>query len=440
MPYLTDERLKSYLDTNQLHREQLALAVLSLDKRFTEVRPRHPRGGPDGGRDIEAIFRGDQRVFGAVGFVNQADDSEDRKKDVRKKYRDDLTSALSAKPPPTVFVFLTNVNLTVGDKDDLVAIAKKNGLVHSEIFDRERLRIALDSADGFAIRFQYLGVPLSEEEQAIFFAKWGDDINSVITTGFQSIQWTLDHLLFLQESTGPLSSFQLSFELDKAYPAEEIGHFRAFSSVYLREPKLKILSLLFGSTDKSDRLTEPRPADATETHAGIKFGISGAQWEQYFDPPSSNNPATPEALGSDPPEKYVCVGSSQSVGVSTVQFLSIKYYKGSFLRFEPVLCLQDFDDCMIMPILNRSLALRVKAIHVISSGYKLLEVSADAFEIDETTFEQLVPIEFSDEELADPWTRLRPKDSSVFQLSFFDEIPLRMSSSRRTKNTIPARK
>jgi hypothetical protein len=68
LAYQTEQRLKNYLDTNQLHREQLCLAVVALDKRFSEVRPRHPRGGPDGGRDIEAIFKKDQRAFGAVGF------------------------------------------------------------------------------------------------------------------------------------------------------------------------------------------------------------------------------------------------------------------------------------------------------------------------------------------------------------------------------------
>ena len=45
-------------------------AILAIDKRFSDVRPRHPRGGPDGGRDIEAVYRGDQITFGAVGFVN----------------------------------------------------------------------------------------------------------------------------------------------------------------------------------------------------------------------------------------------------------------------------------------------------------------------------------------------------------------------------------
>jgi hypothetical protein len=40
--------------------------------------------------------------------------------------------------------------------------------VHCEVVDRERMRIALDSPDGFSIRFQYLDIPLSEAEQASF--------------------------------------------------------------------------------------------------------------------------------------------------------------------------------------------------------------------------------------------------------------------------------
>jgi hypothetical protein len=104
MPYPTDERLKGFLDTNQLHREQMCLAVMAIDKRFSNVRPRHPRGGPDGGRDIEAIFNGVQRVFGAVGFVNHATDSDAEKKSATKKFKVDLTAALKQQPWPEVFV------------------------------------------------------------------------------------------------------------------------------------------------------------------------------------------------------------------------------------------------------------------------------------------------------------------------------------------------
>ena len=104
MPYQTDEHLKSYLDTNQIHREQMCRAVLAIDKRFTDVRPRHPRGGPDGGRDIEAIFRKEHKTYGAVGFVNQANDSNKQKTKIRKKFKEDLESALNVEEKPAVFI------------------------------------------------------------------------------------------------------------------------------------------------------------------------------------------------------------------------------------------------------------------------------------------------------------------------------------------------
>ncbi|MEM9463451.1 MAG: hypothetical protein AAGF11_55435 [Myxococcota bacterium] len=162
VPYQTDERLKSYLDTNQLHREQMCCAILAADHRFSEVRPRHPRGGPDEGRDIEAVYRDDQKAFGAVGFINQANDSKEQKRRIKSKFMDDLASALGATVRPDAFVFFTNVNFTIGEKGELVQKAKASGIPFCEIFDRERLRIELDSPDGFSTRFQYLGIALSD--------------------------------------------------------------------------------------------------------------------------------------------------------------------------------------------------------------------------------------------------------------------------------------
>src|SRR5713101_1269756 len=195
----------------------MCLAIIAIDKRFSDVRPRHPRGGPDDGRDIEALFRNEQRAFAAVGFVNQANDSDEQKKRIREKFKDDLQSALSVDPKPEAFFFLTNINLTIGEKELLVSQAKDAGFAYCEIIDRERLRISLDSPDGFAIHFQYLGLLLSEEEQASFFAKWGDDIQSVISTGFQRLEKTLDRLLFLQEASDVMSALTFAFELDRTY-------------------------------------------------------------------------------------------------------------------------------------------------------------------------------------------------------------------------------
>jgi hypothetical protein len=111
MTYSTDERLKTYLDRKQLQRERMCLAILAIDKRFTNVQPRHPRGGPDGGRDIEALFLGEQKAIGAIGFVNQANDSPEHKRKAKRKFADDLKSAATAEPALKAFVFFTNVNL-----------------------------------------------------------------------------------------------------------------------------------------------------------------------------------------------------------------------------------------------------------------------------------------------------------------------------------------
>jgi hypothetical protein len=254
VPYETDARLKSYLDTNQLGREQMCLAVLAIDKRFSEVRPRHPGGGPDGGRDIEAIYRQAQLAYGAIGFVNQANDSGEQKKKINKKFSEDLASAVGADPRPEVFVFFTNLNLTIGEKDALITDARHAGTTYCDIFDRERIRISLDGPDGFSIRFQYLGLALSEEEQASFFAKWGDDIQSLVASGFQRLERTLDRVLFLQEAADVLTTLKFIFELDREYPANEIGHFRAFCIVQLKEIKHDIFEVLFVSTDKADRM------------------------------------------------------------------------------------------------------------------------------------------------------------------------------------------
>src|SRR4051812_22868775 len=98
-------------------------SVLALDPHYSDVRPRHPSGGPDGGRDIEAVFDGTRTAYGAVGFQNGANDSAEQKKDIRKKFLSDLQSALSAKPDLKVFSFLTNLHFTMGEQSDMQAEA-----------------------------------------------------------------------------------------------------------------------------------------------------------------------------------------------------------------------------------------------------------------------------------------------------------------------------
>jgi hypothetical protein len=409
-------------------------AILSIDERFSDVRPRHPRGGRDGGRDIEAAYRDEQVAFGAVGFANQANDSEEQKKAIKGKFHDDLDSAIAARRELGAFIFFTNINLTIGEKEDLIRAAKAKGLLFCEIQDRERLRIALDGPDGFSIRFQYLNMPLSEEEQASFFARWGDDIQSVISTGFQSIENSLNRILFLQEANDALTLLTVSFELDAKYPAEEIGHFRLFGSLYLKEPKQNILSILFGSTDKSKRMRTDLGCDGEQP--GIKHGIGMGQWEQYVGIEKEKKRADDD--GEE--ERYTQVGYGARVGMNEVEFLSISYSKDSLIRFSPCITLRDLDNAVFMPFANRSLAEKVKAIHVYANGYKLKEASSDEIHVDYKEVDPRVPVDFSSDELGDPWVRIRPSVASVFRLGFFEETPLRMSVPEQTRDSLGSKK
>lgn len=424
MTYQTDERLKGYLDTNQLSQERLCRAVLALDKRFTNVTPRHPRGGPDGGRDIQAYLNSEQLAYGAVGFITQANDSAEHKKKIRAKFADDLKSAIEADTKPQAFVFFTNVNLTIGEKDDLIAKGKTAGLAFCEIFDRERIRLHLDQPDGFAARFQYLNIPLSESEQASFFAKWGDDIQSMVETGFQRVERSLERIMFLQESFDVLDGITLRLDLDREYTADEIGHFRAFCSMFLKEPKLKIFRIIFGCTDKSGR-TRPDANNREDDPSGIKHGIAGGQWEQHVGLEEEPSDA------DDSDHKFRLVGSSSSVGMDPVRTIFITYnHDPSFLRFEPRINFRDIDQASFLPVLNKSLAEKVETISVIANGYLLQKTKKPRFSIDSTPFELDIPLQFDAKELADPWVRIRPERSSAFSFQFSDLTPRRLFTSK----------
>ncbi|TMA79926.1 MAG: hypothetical protein E6J74_40395 [Deltaproteobacteria bacterium] len=87
-PQETEERLRTWT-LGQTERERMCLGLLALDERFSNVRPRRPKGGPDGGRDIEAVLDGSHLVWGGVGFRNNAIDSTDDWVRILHKYRPD---------------------------------------------------------------------------------------------------------------------------------------------------------------------------------------------------------------------------------------------------------------------------------------------------------------------------------------------------------------
>lgn len=420
----TDIRLRSQLDANQQHREQMCRAILATDPKYKEVRPRHPRGGPDGGRDIEAQFENRCTCFGAVGFANGANDSEDQKKKLKKKFDDDLTSALKANSDLEAFVFLTNVCFTIGEQEEMRLAAKAKGVSHCEIFDRERLRIELDSPSGFFIRFQFLNIPLSEAEQASFLARYGDQVQDVISKGFRGVERSLDRLLFLAEASDTLSSVYVRFTLKEEYLAADIGHFRAFVNLHLKEIKHGIVAVWFGSTDKSARFRDDFDEKGSYgTEPGIGAGIAGGQWEKRLPlDESATEEDSVQVLNAWQP-----AGWSDGVGQNSVRSIIIKYtHDTDLIRTMPRLALRDLDSSFFLPFLNGSLAKKVQSIQLFANGYELANYGPEDFYVDNTKFDFKIPSNFSDQELSDCWVRIRPKVASMFFLEFNANTPRRL--------------
>lgn len=227
---LTEERLRTWA-ISQDDRERMCLGILALDVRFSNVKPRRPKGGPDGGRDIEALFDNRVVVWGAVGFRANAIDSKEDKRWVEAKFKTDIEVAKTANPDLWGFVFFTNVDLTPTELVKLEQYARAMGLSFVEILHRERLRIALDSPRGLSLRYQHLSISLSEAEQAAFFAEYGSQIETLLHKGFGAIDERLKRMEFFHDCSKPLLGGSVILTLKQDSTPEQLGHFRFMAEI-----------------------------------------------------------------------------------------------------------------------------------------------------------------------------------------------------------------
>jgi hypothetical protein len=430
----TDERLRSHLDTNQLARERLVMDLLAVDRRFSGIKPRHPRGGPDGGIDIDATFEG-QLAAVAVGFVNSATDSSDEKKQIKAKCKADARSAAANAPRPGMFVFFTNINLTRGEKSALQSSCAKTGIAMSEVFDRERIRVLLDSPDGLGIRYRCLQISLSDAEQAAFFSRWGDEIQRVIGSRFTSVESSLARIQFLYEAAAPLEDFVVTAELDREYAEAEIAHFRLVCSLHLEEPKHGIFGVSFGSTDDPGRRDAKEKGEIDPHTGGIGRGMCGGAWVVgQFSEQNAKSEEQAQGSGTELPRERL--SSFTSVGREKVRLLSISFGFGhGLMRLPPYLALRDMDGCRFAVFANRSLAEKIKVIHVTGNEYKLAEFTGKRIRLDKPIAPPYFPYVFSDQELGDPWVRVMG-GIGPYRLSFSDFTPQRMYEPELVRDSL----
>lgn len=222
-PRLTEERLRNHLDSNQPMRERMCLALLPLLGPFTREQPRRPKGGPDGGRDIEAVHQGRTTVWGAVGFKNGGGSDDGSRNEAEAKFKADLNRALEENTSLAGFVFFTNVDLTPTRREDLHRYALGQGVAIVEIFDMERLRHVLDSPEGLIARLQYLEIPMSATEQAALVGKFGTQLQNAVTARFDRVEQTLSQMERFLSFQMPILRVDLYIELRDATTSVNIG-------------------------------------------------------------------------------------------------------------------------------------------------------------------------------------------------------------------------
>jgi hypothetical protein len=119
------------------------------------------------------------------------------------------------------------------------------------------------------------------------------------------------------------------------------------------------------------------------------------------------------------------MGGFAGAGQKSVHFVDAEFgYGAGLFLLGPYLRLSDLDGCSLALIVNRSLADKVKAIHIYGNEYKLGHYGSGKFRVD-TYVRKRVPLLFTPEELSDEWVRIM-NDLGPFQIRFSRTTPTRL--------------
>ncbi|MCP1854232.1 MULTISPECIES: hypothetical protein [unclassified Bradyrhizobium] len=432
----TDRRLKDHLNTNQAKRERMCLEILTVQDGYTELQPRLPKGGPDGGRDIQGLFRGDL-FFGAVGFVNDATDTNQHRKQIQGKFSDDLDNALKSnpdKPTPKGFVFLTNVGLTPGIIADLQRSAYERRVSYCEILDRERLRIILDSNRGYAIRLRYLDIPLSDAEQKDFFSAWADGITSLIGSG-KGIDQTTKRIQFLLESQLLLDDLSVIVKLDSPIWEACKGEFLFQTTLTLRVHSQGLVGFSFGGGTKTIvESPDEEQARGQKLTRNSQYGF-GFSWimpetEQHLPfKGTEDKQEYPKGVArTDTGMQYIRTSGSSAILEAQRNILHFTVLSEPFLfRFEPTCKLLELHGSMILFDCNKEIADHISEILIVGGGYELLKLNRRDLNFEKGRYERLkLPKEAKQQADSHEWIIIRPSRSiSAFSIDLMHKTPKR---------------
>jgi len=354
-----------------------------------------PRGGPDEGRDLEARYEDGRPAWGAIGFQNSVSDTTRERTQAKRKFASDLACALSEHANLKVFVFLTNVGLTVRDKQALTELAKGKKIDVCVILDREHIRVLLDSPDGLSIRYQYLEIPLSDAEQAAFFAKWGSDLQSLISHSFDAIDRDIKRIQFNQEQHRPLRQLSFGLKLSQPLTVKDRPHLRAVLCVIPTSPRRAYRRLNLAVTNDDGKWAPDRP------HVGS--ALTGAFW--------ADDPTKP-------------IGTFQSGRSESMTYVGASAGYSEWGAPGPQATLADLDENYFLFLANSRLADLIEKASIVANEYLLWEAERDELRIDAPNDTPEWPWNLTEAEAGDPWRRIMPGRGGPFD--FASDTPHRL--------------
>jgi hypothetical protein len=166
----------------QTNAERLCAGILAING-FVDIDPQAPLGGPDDKKDILAKREGHQYVC-AVYFPP----THQTFAAIEKKFLEDREGV--ARHDADGFVFFVNQPLSLGQRQAL----QDAGEPLDELFHLERLRLILDSPNGYGLRLEFLRKAMSVEEQISFFSTLHEDLTRQLLKN-QRVEEKLDTVI-----------------------------------------------------------------------------------------------------------------------------------------------------------------------------------------------------------------------------------------------------
>lgn len=161
--------------------ERLAALVLSAEG-YEEIDPQHPRGGPDGRKDILCKRNGVVYVA-SVYFPS----GQQKISAIQRKISADVEGV--EKNRAGGFVVITNQELLLAERAIVKELAKE-----VEIFHLERLASILNRPASYGLRLEFLDIEMTKEEQLAFLAERDTVLERLVTRATQQDRVADDQL------------------------------------------------------------------------------------------------------------------------------------------------------------------------------------------------------------------------------------------------------